>query len=90
MSREINHKLHEYEREMDTQTRLSKTYETGIAKSEKLLVRLRQEFERGIAGSDDINSTIRSIYDMRRKRMESMSKFYLARAGFETMIDLEH
>lgn len=88
LTQEIRHKLHEYHREMDTQLKLGRSYDSGISNSEKLLGQIRKEFERGIGGSDSVTGVIRSIYDMKRKRLETMSDYYLARAGLEAVTDL--
>ena len=89
LSREIDHKIHEYRREIETQTSLIKSYDIGLVNSKKLLKQLNGEFERGLVGSDEVSVIIHSIYELRRNRIESLSSYFLARAGLETMTDLE-
>ncbi|MBC7533688.1 MAG: TolC family protein [Oligoflexus sp.] len=87
LRRDVEHKVHEYRREMEVQADLSRTFEQGVARAEKLLKQMRGEFERGIGSNSDITGIIRTLYQLKRNRIESVMDYHLSLAGLETMSD---
>ncbi|RYZ67271.1 MAG: hypothetical protein EOP09_11335 [Proteobacteria bacterium] len=88
LRREVEHKVHEYNREIKIQTELMKASDESIGKTTKLLGRLRSEFEKGVGSNADVAEMIRVIYQTHRLRLESEAEILLASAGLETMASL--
>lgn len=88
LAREVEHKMHEYRREIEIQSQLIGSYDEGLNKAAKILQKLRAEFEKGLGSNAELAEAISTLYELKRQRIESFNKYYLAAAGLETMANL--
>ncbi len=87
VQRELQHRLHENKRKIETYSKIEKSLRRQSRDSERLEKTLQEEFERGIRDSSDLIDTLRASYEVNRKLLEASTEVSLARAELDTFQD---
>ncbi|HYX32681.1 MAG TPA: TolC family protein [Oligoflexus sp.] len=85
--REAESRVHEYFHDIRALTPILETLTRHGESASALQNKIDADFNRGVRESSDVLESIRRVHDIKRRRIEALLEYQLAKAGLQTFLD---
>jgi outer membrane protein TolC len=86
-TREAELRLREYSHDIDALRPILSTLDQHVKTTDSLQRKLDAEFERGVRDSSAVLESIRRVYELKKRRVDSLLEFQTAKAGLQTFLE---